>query len=89
LLGVTAVRAIHFAHRVNRACRYAEGSQRFERPLLSASRRMLIVGDSTAVGLGSDCLDHTIAGRVASDFPDASIEKRGNSERVQPRYRRS
>jgi lysophospholipase L1-like esterase len=76
LLGVATAHALDFARQVNRAYRYAERAQRYERPLPSASRRLLIVGDSTAVGLGSECLDDTVAGRLAREFPDASIENR-------------
>jgi lysophospholipase L1-like esterase len=74
LLGVAVARALDFAYQVNRALRYAERAKRYERPLARASRRLLIVGDSTAVGLGSDCSEDTVAGRLAREFPDASIE---------------
>ncbi len=76
LLGVATARAVDFARQVKRAYRYAERARRYERPLPNPSRRLLIVGDSTAVGLGTDCSDDTVAGRLAREFPDASIENR-------------
>ncbi len=36
-------------------------------------KRILILGDSTAVGTGASSPDDTIAGRLARDFPDSQI----------------
>lgn len=39
-----------------------------------ALRRLLIVGDSTAVGIGATAPDETMAGRLAREFPGVAIE---------------
>jgi lysophospholipase L1-like esterase len=77
LLGAVAAHAAAFFLGVRRAHSYSRCAQRFERRLQDASRRMLIVGDSTAVGLGTRRAEESIAGRLARDFPHASIENRG------------
>lgn len=41
--------------------------------------RILILGDSTAVGTGADCAEDSIAGRLAHDFPDAEICNLGDN----------
>ncbi len=41
--------------------------------------RILILGDSTAVGTGADSKEATIAGRLAHDFPDAQIVNLGKN----------
>lgn len=40
------------------------------------SARLLIVGDSTAVGTGADKPSQSIAGRIGRDFPATAIENR-------------
>lgn len=39
----------------------------------NGGKRILILGDSTAVGTGASRQEDTIAGRLAQDFPDAEI----------------
>jgi len=39
----------------------------------SGGKRILLLGDSTAVGTGADTQEDTIAGRLAKDFPKADI----------------
>lgn len=46
----------------------------YERVVDDASMRILIAGDSTAVGVGAYTSKETIAGRLSADFPDADIE---------------
>ena len=75
-LGIVVAHATVFVWSVRRAHDYSTRAQRFERPLADASRRILIVGDSTAVGLGTLNGEDSIAGRLARDFPHASIENR-------------
>ncbi len=43
------------------------------------SRRVLILGDSTAVGTGATRAEETIAGRFARDFPDTQIVNLGKN----------
>lgn len=51
----------------------------FERRIENGSPRILIIGDSTGVGVGSDTPEHSIAGRIGSDFQNAYIENRAVS----------
>ena len=74
LLGIAAARATDFAVTVRRAYRYSERATRFERRLDSPRCRVLVVGDSTAVGLGCVSTEESVAGRIAREFPYASIE---------------
>ena len=76
LLGMAAAHAAHFALGVRHAHGYANRAQRYERRIENASHRLLIVGDSTAVGLGTSSVEESLAGRLARDFPHASIENR-------------
>ncbi len=41
--------------------------------IVNGGKKILIVGDSTAVGTGADRKEDTIAGRLAHDFPRTSI----------------
>lgn len=74
LLAVTAAHAARVALRVRRANAYSTCAQRYARRLEDASHHLLLVGDSTAVGLGAKSTEDSIAGRLAHDFPQASIE---------------
>ena len=74
LLGIAAARATDFAVTLRRAYLYSERATRFERRLESPRCRVLIVGDSTAVGLGSISTEESVAGRIAREFPHASME---------------
>ncbi len=38
-----------------------------------ADRRILFLGDSTAVGTGADCHHHSVAGYFGKDYPQANI----------------
>ena len=75
VLGVAAVRACHFAwsvrraHRICDACAFEPG----HRPA-AAVRRVLIVGDSTAVGIGASSPGETLVGHIVAQFPSTCIE---------------
>jgi lysophospholipase L1-like esterase len=74
-LGVAAVRACHFAWSVRRAHRICD-AYAFEsgyRPP-KAERHVLIVGDSTAVGIGAASQAETLTGHIVSQFPATTIE---------------
>jgi len=45
----------------------------FSQTVVSARERILVIGDSTAVGIGAYIPKETIAGMLATDFPDADI----------------
>ncbi|MEK8031697.1 GDSL-type esterase/lipase family protein [Ideonella sp. DXS29W] len=62
--------------RVKRARRDAEAT-RLRRPYqyraLRAQRRVLVMGDSTGVGIGADCGTQSIAGLLAADYRGAEV----------------
>ena len=45
----------------------------FERAIETPKLRLLIIGDSSGVGVGATDPNQSIAGRIASDFPEAEI----------------
>jgi len=45
----------------------------FSQTVSQARERILVIGDSTAVGIGAYITKETIAGMLATDFPDADI----------------
>jgi len=49
----------------------------FERPISGASMSILVLGDSTAVGTGSESPELTAAGRLAALYPGASVRNLG------------
>lgn len=75
VLGVAAVRACHFvwsvrrAHRICDACAF-EASHVAPRP----TRRVLLVGDSTAVGIGAAAPSETLVGHIVAQFPSTTVE---------------
>lgn len=46
----------------------------FERRLENPEFHFLVVGDSSAVGVGAEPLEGSVAGRLAADFPTADIQ---------------
>jgi len=65
--------AAAFWHGISRARRLAAAGRRFERRLSSRRATMLILGDSTGVGVGATRPEESIAGLLAADYPDADI----------------
>ena len=49
-------------------------TQPFERRLSEAELKFLVLGDSSAVGVGAEPQNGSIAGRLAADFPTADIQ---------------
>jgi lysophospholipase L1-like esterase len=58
---------------IGRARRFAKAGRRFERRLSARRARVLILGDSTGVGVGASRPEESIAGLFAADYPDAEI----------------
>lgn len=58
---------------VGRARRFAAAGRRFERRLSAQHARVLILGDSTGVGVGATLPEESVAGLFAADYPDADI----------------
>ena len=67
------VRMVAFWRGVARARAFAAAGERFERRSPSSARVILILGDSTGVGVGAQRPEESVAGRLAADFPDADI----------------
>ena len=51
----------------------AASGRRFERRSTTQGRSILVLGDSTGVGVGANLPEESIAGLLATDFPDADI----------------
>jgi lysophospholipase L1-like esterase len=68
LLEVTA-----FWRGIGRARRFAKAGRRFERRLSAQGATVLILGDSTGVGVGATRPEESVAGLLAADYPDADI----------------
>jgi lysophospholipase L1-like esterase len=62
--------------RVGQASELARRSEPFEQRPETATRRLLIVGDSTAVGTGASSPAHSLAGLIAQQQPRLLIENR-------------
>jgi lysophospholipase L1-like esterase len=75
VLGVAAVRACHFAWSVRRAHRICDACA-FEPGHVApqATRRLLLAGDSTAVGIGASAPSETLVGRIAAHYPSTTVE---------------
>lgn len=81
LLLVTAVATLliacgRIAMRLNTSAELARASEPFQHAPQHARLRLLIVGDSTAVGTGSSRASHSLAGLLADAFPALAIENR-------------
>ena len=61
---------------VGQAAELARRSEPFEQRPAAATRRLLIVGDSTAVGTGASSAAHSLAGLIAQQHPLLTIENR-------------
>jgi lysophospholipase L1-like esterase len=66
------------AWRIGQAAELARASEPLQRVPERAAMRMLIVGDSTAVGTGAESGRRSLAGLIAGDFPQLSIENRAH-----------
>jgi lysophospholipase L1-like esterase len=62
--------------RLAQARALAQESVPFEQHPSDAALRLLVVGDSTAVGTGAGAARASVAGRLASDYPRLRIENR-------------
>jgi lysophospholipase L1-like esterase len=58
---------------VARARLLAASGRRFERRSTTQGASILVLGDSTGVGVGANLPEESIAGLLATDFPDANI----------------
>lgn len=51
----------------------------FQRPLDQPAKRLLVLGDSQAVGVGTSAPEHSISGLFSAAYPDWSVETVGVS----------
>ncbi|ADU37227.1 GDSL-type esterase/lipase family protein [Variovorax paradoxus] len=69
--------------RVRNALRAGPGKQAeahdAPEPASTPSMRLLLVGDSAALGVGADGPRHSLAGLIAADFPDAEVRNLARS----------
>jgi lysophospholipase L1-like esterase len=73
LLGAYAQAGVRF----NRSVALAKESEPYQHHPVRPASRVLIVGDSTAVGTGASDPRASVAGRIAAEFPDAELVNRG------------
>lgn len=73
LLSSAVLELALFWRDVKRARSLAARGRRFERRLAAMGTTILILGDSTGVGVGAAQPEESIAGLLAADFPDADI----------------
>jgi lysophospholipase L1-like esterase len=64
-------------HLINIGRVLAMKARPFSRNKSEAEMRILVIGDSTAVGTGASSPEHSLAGLLGTRFPEASIENRG------------
>jgi lysophospholipase L1-like esterase len=73
LLTAALLRLAYLRRDVARARALAAQGRPFERRLPASALRVLVLGDSTGVGIGANRPEESIAGLLASDFPAADI----------------
>jgi lysophospholipase L1-like esterase len=66
------------AWRFGQAAALARDSEPLQRTPSNPTLRLLIVGDSTGVGTGASSPRHSVAGRLAAEFPSLVIENRAS-----------
>lgn len=72
LVAWLAFEGIRFAWLLSQSATLVERSQAFERKIDGGSPRILVAGDSTAVGTGATP-EGSVAGRFGADFPHADV----------------
>lgn len=73
VVSAAAVRMAAFWRGVGRSRALAASSQRYERRQAASAHAILVLGDSTGVGVGAEQPEDSIAGRLATDFPHSDI----------------
>lgn len=73
VIAVVAVRMAAFWHGIGRSRALAAAGQRYERRQATSAHAILVLGDSTGVGVGAERPEDSIAGRLATDFPESDI----------------
>ena len=73
VLSAALVRMAAFWRGFGRSRALAAASQPYERRQAASAHSILVLGDSTGVGVGAQRPEDSIAGRLALDFPDSDI----------------
>lgn len=73
LASAAILRLFAFWRDVGKAKALAAAVERYERRQSTSALSILVLGDSTGVGVGALRPEDSIAGRLARDFPDADI----------------
>ncbi len=73
VISVAAVRMAAFWHGIGRSRALAAAGRRYERRQAASAHAILVLGDSTGVGVGAERPEDSIAGRLATDFPESDI----------------
>ena len=71
--------SVRFYFTVQTSKRLIESTVPYARTVEDPSRTMLVLGDSTAVGIGADRPEESVAGRVAEEISIDSVENRAVS----------
>ena len=82
IAAVVAWESAHLGIHLWRARALAAASTPFERTLPRPRHRLLVVGDSTAVGTGASDPAASVAGRLAAAFPGLAVENRARDGAV-------
>jgi lysophospholipase L1-like esterase len=73
MVSAVALRMAAFWHGIGRSRALAAASRPYERRQAASVHAILVLGDSTGVGVGAERPEDSIAGRLAIDFPDSDI----------------
>lgn len=79
LFSYLGVSGFLFWKRFRRAVDKIKTFRKYERKIPNSKEQILILGDSAAFGVGADNPENSVAGRLANDYPDASILNYGVS----------
>lgn len=74
LIILVLVYGIPFLINFNESKELVGKSERFERDIPNPDKKILIIGDSTAVGTGVSSKERSIAGLISKDYRNASVE---------------
>ena len=69
-------RFLHSKYYIEQGYKMAEKTIAFSRDLLEPELKILVVGDSTGLGVGASSPDTSVTGMVAKRFPKATIHNR-------------
>jgi len=79
IAGIFLVNAAFLGMRVYQGVKLAATSQAFEIRKDQPQGRILVVGDDTGVGTGAHDPRHSVAGRIARDFPSVEVINRSSN----------